>query len=258
MFLIGWHKSPGGLITRTGTAIAKRAYTIQPNANPAVGKLTPASAPAEIYLQDQPVPPQKDVDGNVMITFESDLVADKPHADLIFLPSLPNQAEEVQVNGTTWLRRPATVTGPMAFGWERKDRAPRLDESGIQAHPNERPLPAVFNNRFYNGYRRACRESVSVAGPPYLSKGSNIRLVRSGLSDYGFTLGSETVAGTIYRFSGIGKDLEARWQPRTLDFHLDTLEVEPDQNRCTVVWRGVWEFNDILEANYRKLVVTMN
>lgn len=258
MFLIGWHKSSGGNITRTGTAIVKRGYTIAPNANPALGTLTPASSPAEIYLQDQPVPTQKDADGNVIITFESDLASHKPYGDLIFLPTAANQAEQVKVNGVVWLQRPVSVIGSQAFAWERKDGSPRLDESGIPANPNERPLPVAFNNSFFNGYRRACRAAVSAVGPPYLSAQRQITLVRSGLSDYGFTLGAETVAGTIYLFSGTGKDLESRWQPHALAFNIDTLVVEPDQNRCSVVWRGVWEFDDFTNDNYRKLVVTMN
>ena len=37
--------------------------------------------------------------------------------------------------------------------------------------------------------------------------------------------------------------------------NLDTLVIEPDEDRCYVVWRGVWQYDEFPEDTYRRLVV---
>jgi len=46
------------------------------------------------------------------------------------------------------------------------------------------------------------------------------------------------------------------WPSQPITMNIDTLLVEPDKNRCGVVWRGVWAFDSHAEGHYRRLLVT--
>jgi hypothetical protein len=53
-FLVGWRKQPGTATTiqQVGAVLLKRSYAISPQANPALGLLTPAAEPVPIFMQD--------------------------------------------------------------------------------------------------------------------------------------------------------------------------------------------------------------
>ena len=202
----------------------------------------------------------------IHVAYEHDLAADKPGADTIVLPRLAFVPEELQVNGAAVLRRPGTEAGVLrTFGWERRDVDPRKADAAFpedeSAYPLPQPLPGAFSNRFYSGFRRAPRSVVDPTVPPsvpsYLAPGSLVRLTRTGRPDYGFRLGNEQLDARYQYYSGIGADTEARWQSTDVPMRLDTLVLEPDDDRCYAVWRGVWEFDDEAEDSYRRLVVTL-
>lgn len=388
LFFAGWHRSPAGQITRTGTVVVKRTYDIQASLDPAAGRLTPSEAPLPVFMLDQPeglvVNPdfesgidgwtaapgvtvaQGEGDGNhflvvggaangrvaqtidlgaplrgrdfvlsfkaradaatsvagvrleaggqticeaggpltaqwqpldepgiwpntvgassltvvlrgaadagrqvhyddvtlTHIGYEHDMAADKPAGDVIVLPGENRLPQEVQVNGTPWQRRPAGEPGLLrVFGWERRDTGPREANGAFpandSAYPLPRPLPDGFANLYYNGYRRGPRLEVSAQAPGFLPAAAQVRLVRSGSADYAFHLAGEILEASYFHYSGTGADLEARWQAQAVAMNLDTLVIEPDNDRCYAVWRGVWELDERPEDSYRRLVVTV-
>jgi hypothetical protein len=196
------------------------------------------------------------------IGYEHDMAADKPAGDVIVLPSQNIAPSEVQVDGSAWLRRPAAEAGVLrVFGWERRDDGPRNDDAafpdGAAAYPLPQALPGGFQNLFYNGYRRAPRQQVSASPPPYLPSEGAVRLIRDGASDYGFRLGGESLNATYFYAASPSADIESRWQRRSVPMHLDTLVIEPDDDGCYAVWRGIWEFDERAEDSYRRLVVSL-
>jgi hypothetical protein len=207
----------------------------------------------------------------IHVAYEHDLAADKAGADPIVLPRLNFVPDQLLVDGTPVLRCPAGETGTLrTFGWERRDvglrKADAAHPPDPAAYPLDPPLPANFDNRFYNGYRRDPRRfavdpsapaTESPPAPGYLAPGSVVRLTRTGRPDYGFRLGSEQFSARYRFYSGIGLDAEARWQSRDVPMRLDTLVLEPDDDRCYAVWRGVWELDDRAEDSYRRLTVSL-
>jgi hypothetical protein len=197
------------------------------------------------------------------IQYEHDLATDKPGADVIVLPGRNLVPAEISLDGIACLRRPATNPGELTiFGWERREVAPRKGEAAfpenLDAYPLDPPLPPGFRNSFFNGYRRIARTQISPNLVPYISPAAAIRLVRTGSSNYAFTLAGEALTATYFVYSGKGLDQENRWQTHSVSLHLDTLVLEPDANRCYTVWRGVWEFDEHAEGNYRRLQVLLN
>src|SRR5215208_3392568 len=58
LFFIGWHRSPSGAITRTGTVVVKRSYDVAPDgADPANGSVSPAAEAQPVFMLDQPEGP---------------------------------------------------------------------------------------------------------------------------------------------------------------------------------------------------------
>jgi hypothetical protein len=144
------------------------------------------------------------------------------------------------------------------FGWEPRATGPRATEQGVFSnnpadYPPADPLTAAFLNTFYNGYSRAAAQVNPV---PYFPSGADILIERDAGTDYHFTLGRETIAAVLYRYSGSGPDEEEFWAADRIAVFLDTLVVEPDANRCYAVWRGRWPFDSYSEGTYRRLVVT--
>jgi hypothetical protein len=120
------------------------------------------------------------------------------------------------------------------------------------AYPLPDPLPAGFNNRFYNGYLRAAAQLATL---PYFPAGAGITIERAGTLDYEVVLGLENVTATTFVYSGSGPDVEERWQPQTVTMQPDTLVITPADDQCYLVWRGIWPYADHPESGYRRLVV---
>lgn len=195
--------------------------------------------------------------------YESDLMPFKPEGDVIVLRFADQSGvNRVRVNGSDWLERSVSTNGDgldkALFGWEPRAVDPRKSEAAFpeddSAYPLPEALPGGFNNRFYNGYRR---DSLQLSTLPYFSPGDQIRIQRPGPSnDYGFTLGNETVTAQVRYYRGYGSDDERYWHSQNIPMHADTLVIEPEKNRCYVVWRGAWDFDAHPENTYRQLVVS--
>jgi hypothetical protein len=254
-FFLTAHRMTGGILELTGTVIVKRTYDV----NPLDGRLTPAATALPIFDSDQMLETDDEI-----IQYEHDLAAFKPEADLIVWGFIgPIGLQRVRVGGTLWLSR--TMPNPIPpeevalFGWEPRIDSPRETDGNFPSDPAEYPLPAAlpagFNNRYYNGYRR----DAAVAAPfPYFQAGASVAIERNGSQDYEVILGPEIVTATYYNYSGIGPDVERRWQPQPVTMQRDTVVITPGEDQCYVVWRGVWPFADHPDTAYRRLEVTLD
>ena len=258
-FFLMSHRMTGGTLEQTGTVVVKRTYDV----NPTTGALTPASAALPIFDSDQTLAADdaNNPTDEEIIQYEHDLAGYKPEADLTvwgFIGAAGTQ--EVRVNGSAWLRR--DISAPLLpleyalFGWEPRVDSPRATDGAFptdeNAYPLPAPLPAGFNNRFYNGYLRAAALAAPFA---YFSSGASITVARAGSTDYRTILGTESVTATYYLYSGIGSDVEQRWQPHAVAMLRDTVVISPGDDQCYVVWRGVWPFANHPETDYRRLEV---
>ncbi|MBI5960848.1 MAG: hypothetical protein HY866_19070 [Chloroflexi bacterium] len=239
----------------------KRTYDV----NHTTGMLTPASTALPVFDSDQTLPAddaQNPTDQEI-IQYEHDLAGYKPEADLIvwrFIGAVGTQ--QVRVNGNLWLQRAiAALDLPLEyalFGWEPRIDSPRATEGAFptdeNAYPLPAPLPAGFNNRFYNGYLRAAALAAPFA---YFPPGASITIIRAGVTDYRTTLRTESLTATYYVYSGSGPDVEERWQPHAVTMNNDTVVISPQDDQCYVVWRGVWPFANHPETDYRRLEVTL-
>ncbi len=192
--------------------------------------------------------------------YEHDMAAFKPEGDatVIGFSGSAGQAR-LQIAGQDWLQRDlAASQRPDLFGWQLRDESPRKQEwdlpAGNPTYPLPEPLPAGFDNRYYNGYLRSARQPAAL---PYLAAVAPVRIEHDG-TRYNFTLGSETVRARYDYYPGRGPDDDCAWRRRTVPMLADTLVVEPGSNRCYVVWRGTWPLDERPEGlpAYRRLVVT--
>jgi hypothetical protein len=264
-FLVGHRKNPANTaqLQRVGTVVLKRTYDVDASgSDPALGSLSPSADPLPVFVKDEPVPGSE---GLSNLRYEHDLMPYKPEADLIVqgftdVPPPGSGATSdcrVFVNGAKWLQRLLNAAPDTAlFGWEPRDDGPRKAEGAFPDDPDdyplEPPLPPGFNNRYYNGYSRTARVPATL---PYYAPGSEVFVERDGAADYGFTLRNESVTVTVHVYSGKGPDKESRWMRKPVAVNLDTLVIEPDEDRCYVVWRGVWQYDEFPEDTYRRLVV---
>ena len=229
-------------------------------------------------------------DPNPTVHYENDLAAFKPEGDVIVLGFTDVAGLcRVKVDGVTWLQRNVEFNGAREksmFGWE--PRIARINENEDLRHlrqikmgkystepsdyplewpftdPARDPLPGgpgdprvdpehpPFENIFCNGYfRTASRLSIM----PYLPASAQILIERDNGSDCGFKLPGDTLSANCYNYKGTGPDKENNWQSRSVTMNLDTLVIEPERNRCYIVWRGVWPFDEHYEGDYRRLEV---
>ena len=225
-------------------------------------------------------------DPNPTLRYENDLAAFKPEGDVI-VPGFTDVAGlcRVKVDGVTWLQRNVKFNGAREksmFGWEPRINKEEYQElrqkkaGGYSPNPDNYPLewpftdpvrdplpggpgdPRVdsdhppFENIFYNGY---CRTASRLSEMPYLPVSARILIERDNGSDYGFTLPGDTLSANYYYYKGTGLDKEDNWQSKSVSMNLDTLVIEPEKNRCYMIWRGVWPFDEHYEGDYRKLEV---
>jgi hypothetical protein len=198
------------------------------------------------------------------LRYESDLAPFKPEGDMVVLDYTDQGGtNRVRVNGNSRLER-AFIANPSnrekaLFGWEPRAGSRRKDEADFppdeSAYPLPEALPAGFNNRFYNGYRRDSL-APSVVSLPYLPPSASVEIERNGNVDYAFHLSGETITAAYYSYNGSGPDKETRWTSHDIPMNLDTLVIEPENDRTYAVWRGAWLFTSHPQDSYRRLVVT--
>jgi hypothetical protein len=197
--------------------------------------------------------------------YEHDLASYKPEADVIVLgcANIPHGSRaEIAVGDQIWFARTVEATNRRhLFGWMPRDKESRKTQAGVvpenaDAYPLA-GLPKDFDNRYFNGYQRDYKLLRGVL--PYLKADSEItiRIYPPSPLDpaptYRFRLRGETVLAECY-FQDPTKPDDLPSQPITMN--IDTLVVEPKENRCGVVWRGVWAFDSHSEGDYQRLLVT--
>ncbi|MCP4428753.1 MAG: DUF2169 domain-containing protein [Chloroflexi bacterium] len=193
--------------------------------------------------------------------FEHDLAAYKPEGDVVVLGYAGvSGINRVKIAGSTWMERNVTTTAPpekALFGWEPRVGSERETEAGTYDPPPDDPLPADFENRFYNGYRRTnLVQGITANAPfPFLPAAALVEINRNGSVDYRFNLRGDTAVATFYIYGGAGSDDESNWQDYAVPMNLDTLVIEPEKHRCYLVWRGVWSFDEHEMNAYRRLTV---
>jgi hypothetical protein len=271
LFLAGYRKTMDARTEHTGVVVLKRTYAIDPDK----GTVMPAPSPLPVFNADQPENLAlnggfEEVDN--ALRYEHDMAAFKPEGDLIILGySEVSGLCRVFIDGELWLQEtftPTDVANGLArrkalFGWQARANEPRKSEAGTfptdaQAYPLADPLPEDFQNRFYNGYQRAAAQST--APFPYLPATARIQIERNVVAGtpadlYQFALRGDMATATYAYYSGTGLDDANHWQTRTVAMNLDTLVIEPDMNRCYVVWRGAWPLNRHTLDAYRRLTV---
>ena len=274
-FVVGFRKYPdgSGQTQRTGTVILKRTYDI----DPVSGTLAPCAEPLPVFTQDV----QFEESGNLTeddvtaLRYEHDLAPCKPEGDVIVLGFTGIEGTNlVRVNSDIWLQRDVSLNGngrdKALFGWEPRVHSDREVLAGkFSEDPNDYPpewpvtqpgrdpLPDNFQNVFYNGYLRSAAQQAAAIPFPHLPADAQITIERgdTDVDLYGFTLANEVVTARYFYYSGTGLDRENRWQGRDVPVNLDTLVIEPEEDRCYAVWRGVWDFDEHSEDAYRRLVV---
>jgi hypothetical protein len=194
------------------------------------------------------------------IRYENDLAVFKPHGDVVVLGAsegpggsttgtwhIVMAANGVSVdkeyNASALLEIPTRTV----FGWAPTGQQPRLGQAGDEDElkafdPNERPLPESFQNEFFNGYDRALTGSVPLS---YLPDGASLefrterRPTPPGAVDHLFTVilpeSRPHVTSTVLD--------DGDQQDVLVPMVLDTVVIEPDLDRFTVIWRGTWEFD---------------
>lgn len=250
LFVAGWRRSPAtGQIEQTGTLIVKRAYTIDRWA----GALEPAQDPQRLFMADEPDEPAgAGAPGQALPRYEHDLASFKPEADVVVLDYVASAGTpaRVVVGGQIWLARTLGEGERHLFGWSPRAEGPRHNQAGT--FTDQPTLPADFKNAFFCGYRRDAR---TAPAPPALPPGTRVVVERGAAPGYGFTLRDDVGRAAFYTYAGAGPDREGQWRRHELPMVLDTLVVEPERDRCALVWRGVWPFGAYPEASYRLLVV---
>jgi hypothetical protein len=171
------------------------------------------------------------------VDFESDMVPQKPEADLIVIADAPPLPISLAVNGVTQLSQAALPQKELTgLAWEDRQTNPRKAEGGDFGAMTQ-DLPDAFQNSYYNGYRRNRRQ---VAAIQHLSPGDKVSVTREAGPAYGFTLPPDTPVAVQSWFTGDGPDDPCLWKSRPLPMALDTLVVEIDRNRAYTVWRATW------------------
>jgi hypothetical protein len=215
-------------------------------------------------------------DPDYVLRCESDLVPYKPKSDIIVSGFTQVGGDcEVQVNGQPLLRRVCRVGEKSLFGWEPRvnvnedrrhehlgdfsqkpeDYLPKEDFPPEIEWPARDPLPSDFENEYFNGY---LRELVAGADMPrYLSSDARISILRNNSLNYEFFLAGERYDAAYYVLEPGARDSEAHWQRHALTMNLDTLVIEPDNDTCYAVWRGVWDFDRHADGDYRKLEIVL-
>ncbi len=222
-------------------------------------------------------------DSDYVLRSESDLVPYKPQSDIIvsgFARDSGTYRVVVQEDGYTQtvLERECRADEKALFGWEPRatvdtvNSEVRLLYRGHSqeitfsrdgppewpaATPEKDPLPDGFDNAFFNGYLRVGD------APAYLSSDARISIMRKDSTGnysviYAFSLAGERFDAAYYVLAGPdARDSEAFWQRYALEMNLDTLVVEPDNDTCYAVWRGVWDFDRHADGDYRKIEIVL-
>lgn len=202
--------------------------------------------------------------------YEHDMAPFKPTPDCIVSGYARTAGlHRLRINGSIQMEQTVVTTAPpekALFGWESRlatdpehpsAGSRQADGGDFSSVTAEDPLPVLFQNTYYNGYMRSALQSTALNR--YLKSDDTVTIEIPGpTNDYRFSLYGETVSALLQVYSGSGDDSEETWQTIAVPMNIDTLVIEPEINRCSLVWRGVWNFTDYAEQNYRRLTVGVN
>jgi hypothetical protein len=194
------------------------------------------------------------------VRYENDLAVFKPHADVVVLGAseAPGGSTTgtwhvvMEVNGGS-VEKAFVASGLVEiptrtiFGWASTAQDPRLEQAGEEEElkafdPSESPLPESFQNVFFNGFDRTLTGSIPLS---YLPDGASLefrterRPTPPGAVDHLFTVALPEMRPHATLTVLDGGDQQDVLVPLVLD----TVVIEPDLHRFTVIWRGTWGFD---------------
>ena len=274
IFLAGQRKAPDADIAQpVAVFVLKRYYRIS------AGQLIPEPDSTGLRISDEMVSFSYNSVPYSTASYQSDIAVYKPYADLI-VRNYYTPGDSCSVHGRVdgaaeqlWLERSGAVTNNAEtgqpdpdllrhmFGFENRALAPRRHGAAIQINDNPvkfaPPVAApVFNNAFFNGYRRCFARP----GYPFSAFGPNsqLRISRSGHSPLQFTLGAEQISARLWLADNNRRDTKRYWcrHPITT-IRADTLVVSPDELRAYILWRGFWPYEQFAPEHCRQLDVTL-
>lgn len=220
---------------------------------------------------------QVDEEGDTL-RYESDFVPFKPNADVVILGSAEppdgntshpwyfvlESSDGIKLEKEFSVPPINELPTRAIFGWAPRNQAPRLSEAGQYPedyNPKIQPLPDSFDNLFFNGFDRNLQEIPGSSGSLPLSHfpdGTTFRIwserrTLPPVSSLPFqvVLPSSRPTALLTVLNDSNQE-----QINPIPLKLDTVVIEPNLDRYTVVWRGNWEFEDDIKDRYLKLSIT--
>jgi hypothetical protein len=153
-----------------------------------------------------------------------------------------------------------TFPTKVVLGWAKRGENPpniRQKQAGKNLEnfdPKTQKLPDEFDNQYYNGYDRAISGNVPL---PYFGNGEKLtirseRRLPNPPSPKTFDV---TLPGSRPTATLTIKNPQDQTESQDIPLQLDTLIIEPEQNRYLVVWRGIWLYEEARKEQYIELKV---
>lgn len=202
------------------------------------------------------------------LEYEADIALEKARADVVVRGYMPDASTNpvdgsVRVDNVGWLTRNAVLrlrdTSRNLFGFQPRMEASRKIDVDADFVPSEgNLLPPNYSSSFNNFHRSSAGFTFAVAAQ--LPSGGLVEVHKTAdQSDtaYSFTLPGLDLTAR-YRFhDGTLPDHEHCWRTSEVGpMRPDTLIVEPDDNRATILWRVSWVAAAQPFAAYRRIEIT--
>lgn len=268
-FILGHRVDPSEKI---GVVIVKGTFKNLENPS-----RVPKEDQVEIFKKDEFFQDSKE------LRYESDFVPLKPFVDVIVIAPMEIVEWPEDAVSITWRSTIATDAKlerskdhglafeelpfhrQAIFGWAARSEAPRIDEAGDVK--NYKPsvgkdLPDNFQNLFYNGFERGITRGASFSQlessaklavqSDFLVKYENGKDEHLNRKDFTVQLPSAEEFPSVQRIEMDDHGVE-RVHP--IPMVLDTIIIEFAIDRCLLLWRGSWSFNDDKADQYKKVIV---
>ena len=186
------------------------------------------------------------------LRYEADVAVDKVRADIVVAGYRSGTTDgSVVVAGEIWLTRNPTAS-PLRdvsrnlFGWHPKTLANRNADLSTSYDPEvDGNLPIGFSSEHNNFHKNGGDFSFSGSVTPQLPTAAQVDIFKAADATgnaYSFVLPDLDLTAR-YRFhDGILPDHEHCWRTNEIGLmRPDTLIVEPDANRATILWRVNWD-----------------
>jgi hypothetical protein len=199
--------------------------------------------------------------------YEADIALDKARADIVVKGHRSGTTDgSVVVAGDVWLTRnptpsPRRDVSRNLFGWHPKTQADRNAGLSTSYDPhNDGDLPIGFASKHNNFHRNGDQFSFTgdvAAQLPSTAQVDVFKTADASGEAYSFSL-PEFDLTARYRFhDGAMPDHEHCWPATEIGpMRADTLIVEPDDNRATILWRASWAADAQPFDAYRRVEIT--